>query len=82
MFSIKAALIKTTLGWFNKKKNKSHYLELDLGVKNKFERQNLIDWQKDKCVVCRVLLKIIKDMTYQILKCPTVISLSDLNIIF
>ena len=58
MFSIETALIKTTLlGWFNKK-IKSQYLELDLAVKNEFERQNPIDWQKDKCVICKMLLKI------------------------
>ena len=58
MFSIETALIKTTLlGWFNKK-IKSQYLELDLAVKNEFERQNSIDWQKDKCVICKMLLKI------------------------
>ena len=57
-FSIKTALIKATLlGWFNKK-IKSQYLELDLAVKNKFERKNPIDWQKSKCVICKMLLKI------------------------
>ena len=48
MFTIKIALIKTPLlSWFNKK-IKSQYLELDLVVKNKIERQNPINWQKDK----------------------------------
>ena len=52
MFYIETTLIKTTLlGWFNKN-IKSQYLELDPGVKFP------IDWQKDKCVICKVLLKI------------------------
>ena len=52
MFYIETTLIKTALlDWFNKK-IKSQYLELDLGVKNP------IDWQKDKCVICKMLLKI------------------------
>ena len=48
MFTIEIALIKTALlSWFNKK-IKSQYLELDLVVKHKIERQNPINWKKDK----------------------------------
>ena len=58
MLTIETALIKTALlSWFNNK-IKSQYLELDLLVKNKFERQNPSNWQKDKCVICKILLKI------------------------
>ena len=43
--------------WFNKK-IKSQYLELDLLIKNQYERKHLIDWQRDKCVIYKLLLKI------------------------
>ena len=43
--------------WFNKK-IKSQYLELDLLITNQYERKHLMDWQRDKCVIFKLLLKI------------------------
>ena len=58
MFSVKKALIKSVLlEWFNKK-IKSQHLELDLLIKNKYERKNPINWEEDKCVICKMSLKI------------------------
>ena len=45
------------LEWFIKK-FKSHYLEIDILIKNQYERKNPIDWKNDKCVICKMLLKI------------------------
>ena len=45
------------MDWFNKK-IKSQHLELDLLMKNKYEKKNPINWQEDKCVICKMLLKI------------------------
>ena len=58
MFFIETALIKTTLlEWFNKK-IKSQHPELHILIKDQYGRKNPIDWQKDKCVICKILLKI------------------------
>ena len=57
VFSIETALIKKTLLKRFNKKIKSQYLELDLLIKNQFERKHPIDRQKDKCVICKLLLK-------------------------
>ena len=43
--------------WFNNK-IKSQHLELDLLEKNQYERKHPIDWQTNKCVTCKMLLKI------------------------
>ena len=43
--------------WFNKK-FKSQYLEIDILIKNQYERKNPIDWENDKCVICKMSLKI------------------------
>ena len=43
--------------WFNKK-FKSQYLEIDILIKNQYERKNPIDWENDKCVICKMPLKI------------------------
>ena len=43
MFTIETALVKKALlEWFNKK-NKSQYLELDLMIKNQYERKHPIN---------------------------------------
>ena len=42
--------------WFNKK-DKLQHLELELLEKNQFERKHPIDWQANKCVICKMLLK-------------------------
>ena len=57
MFSVENSLIKSTLlEWF-KKKIKSQHLELDLLIKNKYERKNPTNWQESKCVICKMPLK-------------------------
>ena len=40
------------------KKTESQHLEPDFLIKNQYERKNLIDWNNDKCVICKLLLKI------------------------
>ena len=58
MFTIETALIKKTLvEWFNKKITSQH-LESDLLEKNQYQRKHPIDWQTNKCVICKMLLKI------------------------
>ena len=58
MFFIETALIKTTLlEWFNKK-IKSQHPELHILIKDQYGKKNPIDWQKDKCVICKIPLKI------------------------
>ena len=60
MLMIETALAKkkkTLLEWFNKK-IKSQYLELDLMIKNQYERKHPVNWKTDKCVICKMLLKI------------------------
>ena len=42
---------------FNKK-FKSQYLEIDILIKNQYERKNPSDWKNDKCVICKMSLKI------------------------
>ena len=56
MFYFETAFVKKTLlQWFD---TKSQNLEIDLKIKNQFERENPINWQTDKCVGCKSLLKI------------------------
>ena len=58
MLMIETALAKKKLlEWFNKK-IKSQYLELDLMIKNQYERKHPVNWKTDKCVICKMLLKI------------------------
>ena len=58
MFTIATAFVKKILmEWFNKK-FKSQYLEIDIIIKNQYERKNPIDWKNDKCVICKIPLKI------------------------
>ena len=58
MFSIETAFVKKTLTQWLDTKIKSQSLEIDLKIKNQFERENPINWQTDKCVGCKSLLKI------------------------
>lgn len=58
MFSFELSLVKKTiLDWFNRK-IKSQHLEIDLLTKNKYEKDNLINWEKGKCRICNFPLKI------------------------
>ena len=58
MLFIKTAFVKKTLvEWFSEK-FESQYLEIDILVKNQYERNNPIDWNKDKCVTCQMPLKV------------------------
>ena len=58
MFCIEDTLVKKTLlAWFNKK-IKSQHLEIDAFVKMQYERKNYISWKNDKCVICKMPLKI------------------------
>ena len=51
MFSVESSFIKKTiLSWFNKK-IKSQNLEIDLSVKNIYEKNDLINWSTDKCSI-------------------------------
>ena len=53
MFSIELCLIKNILlPWFNKK-IKSQNLQIDLFVKNKYEKNNPINWAIDLCSLCK-----------------------------
>ena len=49
--------------WFHKI-IKLQYLELDLLIKNQFGRKHPIDWQRNKCVMFKLLLKI--DLRYNV----------------
>ena len=58
MFPIETAFVKNALlQWFHTK-IKSQNLEIDLKMKNQFERENPINWQTDKCFRCKCLVKI------------------------
>ena len=58
MFTTETAFAKNRLiEWFNKK-FKFQNLETDILIKNQYERNNPIDWKNDKCVVCKMPLKI------------------------
>ena len=57
MFSIESALVKKTLlNWFNLKIKRS-FDKINPIAKLKYESQNSINWKKDKCVICKFLLK-------------------------
>ena len=52
MFSIESALFKKIiLNWFNLKIKRSSD-EINPIVKLRYESQNPINWEKDKCVIC------------------------------
>ena len=56
IFSIGATLIKNTLlSWFNKE-IKSQNLQINIDIKNKYERKHPIQWDKDICTVCKKYL--------------------------
>ena len=58
MFCIELSFVKKTLlGQFNKKII-SQNLEISAFTKMQYERNNPISWQKDKCVICQMSLKI------------------------
>ena len=58
MFCIELSFVKETLlGWSNKK-IKAQNLEINAFTKMHYERNNPISWQKDKCVICQMPLKI------------------------
>ena len=58
MFCVECALVKQTLlEWFNSK-FKSQYLQISLFNKFRYERNFPIDWQNDKCVICKFPLKV------------------------
>ena len=58
MFSIELYLIKHTLmGWFNRK-IKSQHLQIDILIKNTYEKKNLINSVEDRCCLCKFPLKV------------------------
>ena len=58
MFCIEIAFVKKTLlSWFNKKFT-ARFKELTNDEKIKFKQQNPIDYQNNKCVICKMPLKI------------------------
>ena len=57
MFSIESALVKKTLlNWFNLKIKRS-FDKINPIAKLRYESHNCINWKKDKCVICKFLLK-------------------------
>ena len=58
MLSIESALVKKTiLKWFNAK-FKRQFNKINPSRKLKYERQNSINWKKDKCVTCKFPMKL------------------------
>ena len=58
MFCIESALVKKTLlDWFNKK-YRPQYLEINAFVKMQYERNNPVNWRDDKCVLCKMPLRV------------------------
>ena len=58
MFSAESALVKTTLlKWFNAKFKRT-FTEIKPITKLRFESENKIDWQKDKCVICKFPMRL------------------------
>ena len=58
MFCIEAAFVKKTLlAWFDKK-IKSQNLEIDAFSKMQYERKNPANWKNDKCVICKMPLRV------------------------
>ena len=57
MFSIQSALVKKTLlNWFNLKIKRS-FDKINPIAKLRYESHNCINWKKEKCVICKFLLK-------------------------
>ena len=58
MFSVESALVKKTiLKWFNAKFKRT-FTVTDSITKIRFEAENKIDWQRDKCVICKFPMKL------------------------
>ena len=58
MFCIEAAFVKKALlAWFDKK-IKSQNLEIDAFSKMQYERKNPVNWKNDKCVICKIPLRV------------------------
>ena len=58
MFSVESALVKKTLlKWFNAKFKRT-FTELRPITKLRFEAAKKINWQKDKCVICKFPMKL------------------------
>ena len=58
MFCIESALVKKTLlKWFNKK-YKQQFVQSNRIKKMRYEQQNPVNWKTDKCVICRMPLKV------------------------
>ena len=50
-------LKKTLLDWFNKN-YRTQYLEVNAFVKMQYERNNPVNWKNDKCVLCKLPLRV------------------------
>ena len=60
MICIECPLVKKTLlDWFNKK-YRTYYLEVNAFVKMQHERNNLVNWKNDKCVLYKLPLRVEK----------------------
>ena len=58
MFSVENDLVKKTLlKWFNAKFKRT-FTEIKPITKLRFESENKIDWQKDKCVICKFPMRL------------------------
>ena len=58
MFCIESTLVKKTLlDWFNKK-YRTQYLEINAFVNMQYERNNPVNWTDDKCVLCKMPLRV------------------------
>ena len=58
MFSAESALVKKTLLiWFNTK-FKQTFTEIKPITKIRFESANKINWQKDKCIICKFPMRL------------------------
>ena len=58
MFCVECTLVKKTLLEQFNRKFKSQYLQISPFDKFRYERNFPIDWQSDKCVICKFLLKV------------------------
>ena len=58
MFSFECTLVKkTVLKWFNMK-FKRQFEKLNPFTKVRYESQNPVNWQKNKCIICKFPLKL------------------------
>ena len=57
MFSMESALVKKTLlNWFNQK-FKLQFHKINPIQRLRYESQNPINWETDKCVICKFQIK-------------------------